>query len=114
MAKRGVFSGPNTEKYEAEKIWYLGIFHAVKATVIFDTSLFAAKVNLYNLKSNADKLDINKLKTVPITLDNLKSRVDTLDGDKIKKILVDLKNLTDLAGKDFVKKPMHDQLVTNC
>ena len=58
VAKRGVFSGPNTGKYEAEKTWYSGIFHAVKATVIFDTSLFAAKVNLYNLKSNVDKLEL--------------------------------------------------------
>ena len=58
MAKRRVFSGPSTGKYEAEKTWYLGIFHAVKATVILDTSLFAAKVNLYNLKSNVDKLEL--------------------------------------------------------
>ena len=34
------------------------------------------KVDLANLKSNIDKLDINKLKNVPTYLSNLKSKVD--------------------------------------
>ena len=39
-----------------------------------DTSRFAKKVDLANLKSNVDKLDIDKLKNVPTNLSNLKSR----------------------------------------
>ena len=43
---------------------------------------FAKKVDLANLKSNVDKLDIDKLKKFPINLKNLKSKVDKLDVDK--------------------------------
>ena len=39
-----------------------------------DTSSFAKKVDLANLKSNVDKLDIDKLKNVPTNLSNLKIR----------------------------------------
>ena len=41
-----------------------------------DTSSFAKKVDLARLKSNVTKLDIGKLKNVPINLRNLKSKVD--------------------------------------
>ena len=41
-----------------------------------DTSKFAKKVDLANLKSNVDILDTDKLKNVPINLSNLKSKVD--------------------------------------
>ena len=40
-------------------------------------------VDLANLKSNADKLDIDKLKNVPTNLSNLKSKVDKLYVDKL-------------------------------
>ena len=40
-----------------------------------DNSSFAKKVDLASLKSDADKLDIDKLKNVPINLSNLKSKV---------------------------------------
>ena len=36
------------------------------------------KVDLANLKSNVDKLDINKLKNVSANLRNLKSKVNKL------------------------------------
>ena len=48
-----------------------------------DTSTFAKKIDLANLKSNVDKLDIDKLKNVPTNLSNLKSKVDKLDVDKL-------------------------------
>ena len=41
-----------------------------------DTSKFAKKVDLGSLKSNLDKLDIDKLKNVPSNLSNLKSKLD--------------------------------------
>ena len=37
-----------------------------------DTSKFAKKVDLDSLKSNVNKLDIDKIKTVPDDLSNLK------------------------------------------
>ena len=44
-----------------------------------DTSKFSRKVDLANLKSNVDKVDIKKLKNVSSNLSNLKSKTDKLD-----------------------------------
>ena len=55
-----------------------------------DTSKFAKKVDLANLKSNVEKLDIDKLENVLSNLSNLKSKVDTLDVDKLVPVPVDL------------------------
>ena len=41
-----------------------------------DASSFAKKIGLANLKSDADKLDIDRLKNVPINLSSLKSKAD--------------------------------------
>ena len=40
-----------------------------------DTSDFAKKTDLANLKSDVDKRDIDKLKNVPSNLSNLKSKI---------------------------------------
>ena len=42
------------------------------ATTGVDTSKFAKKIDLANLKSAVDKLDIDKLKNVASNLNNLK------------------------------------------
>ena len=44
-----------------------------------DASTFAKKNGLANLKSDIDKLDIDKLKNIPSNLSNLKNKVDKLD-----------------------------------
>ena len=44
-----------------------------------DTSDFDKKIDLVNLKSDADKLEFDKLKSIPSNLSNLKSKVDKLD-----------------------------------
>ena len=49
-----------------------------------DTSKFTKKVDLANLKSNVDKLDINKFKNVSSGLSSLKSKEDTLDIGKLE------------------------------
>ena len=49
----------------------------LKNAAVVDTSDFAKKTDLADLKSDVDKLDIDKLKIVPINLSNLKSKVDT-------------------------------------
>ena len=61
-----------------------------KATGV-DTLTLAKKFDLTSLKLDDDKLDIDKLKTVPANLNNFKSKVDTLDVDKLKTVPVDLK-----------------------
>ena len=47
-----------------------------------DTSKFAKKVDLANLKPNVDKLDIEKLKNVPTNLSNLKNKIKKLYVNK--------------------------------
>ena len=54
-----------------------------------DTSSFALKTNLASLKTEVDKLDIDKLAPVP----------------------VDLSKLSDVVKKDVVKKAVYDKLV---
>ena len=54
-----------------------------------DTSSFALKTNLANLKTEVDKLDIDKLAPVP----------------------VDLSKLSDLVKNDVVKKTVYDKIV---
>ena len=41
------------------------------------------KVDLPNLKSDVDKLDVDKLKNVPSNLSNSKIKVDILDVNKL-------------------------------
>ena len=53
-----------------------------------DTSSFALKINLANLKAEADKLDIDKLAPLP----------------------VDLSKLSDVVKNDVVKKNVYDKL----
>ena len=62
-----------------------------------DTSKFAKKVDLANLKSNVEKLDIDKLKNVLTNLSNLKSKVDKLDVDKLVTVPVDLSKLSNVV-----------------
>ena len=54
-----------------------------------DTSSFALKTNLASLKTEVDKLDIDKLEQVP----------------------VNLSKLSDVIKNDVVKKDMYDKLV---
>ena len=56
------------------------------------------KVNLASLKSEVDKLDIDKLEKVPTGLNSLKSKVDKLDVDKLVPAPVDLSKLSDVVN----------------
>ena len=51
-----------------------------------DTSSFARKIDL---KSDVDKLDIDKSKNAPTNLNNLKSKLDKLDVGKLVPVPVD-------------------------
>ena len=61
----------------------------LKSVTHVDTSGFALKTNLANLKTEVDKLDIDKLAPVP----------------------VDLSKLSDVVKNDVVKKTAYDKLV---
>ena len=65
---------------------------------------FAKKTDIANLKSDVDKLDIDKLKNVPTNLSNLKSIVDKLDVDKLVAVPVDLSKLPNVVNLLLLKK----------
>ena len=78
-----------------------------------DTSKFAKKIDLADLKSNVDKLNIDKLKNVPTNLSNLKIKVDRLDVDKLVSVPVDLSKLSDVVKIDVVKKDVYNAKIKN-
>ena len=78
-----------------------------------DTSFFTKKVDLANLKSDVDELDIDKLKNIPTNLNNLKSKVDKVDVDKLISVPVDLSRLSDVVKNDVVKKDVYNTKIEN-
>ena len=78
-----------------------------------DASDFDKKTDLANLKSDVDKLNIDKLKNVPKGLSNLKSKADKLDVDKLVAVPVDLSKLSDVVKNDVVKKDVYDAKIKN-
>ena len=66
-----------------------------------DTSSFAIKVGLANLKSDVDKLDFDKLKNVPIHLSSFKCKVDRLDVEKLVTVPVKLSKLSNVVKMGF-------------
>ena len=76
------------------------------------TSDLAVKENFIPLKSEVDKLKINKLINVPTSLNNLKTKVNNLDVDKLKTVPVNLKRLSDLVDNAVVKNTKFNILKT--
>ena len=68
------------------------------------TSNFALKTNLANLKTEVDKLDIDKLKGLSNNLSILKTKVDQLDFDTLVAVPTDLSKLSNVVNNDVVKK----------
>ena len=68
-----------------------------------DTSNFALKTNLANLKTEVDKLDIGKLATVPVDLSKLSNAVK---NDVVKKTVYDklVAKVDNIDTSDFVLK----------
>ena len=76
----------------------------LKNATCVDTSDFAKKADFTSLKSNADEVDIDKLKNVPSGLSNLKSKVDKFDIGELETTPRDLSKLSDVVKNDVVKK----------
>ena len=75
------FSNPNSLGANVNVKLDLSIYATksdLKNAAGVDTLSVAKKTDLANLKSDVDKLDIDKLKNVPTNLNNLKSKVDKL------------------------------------
>ena len=77
----------------------------------FDTSKFPKKTDLTSLKSDIDKLDIDKLEKVSSGSNSFKSKVDKLDVDKLKLVSTDLNKLSDVVNKKAVKKDVYDKFL---
>ena len=69
-------------------------------------------VDLASVRSNVDKLDIDKLKNVPTNLSNLKSKVDKLDVDKLVPVPVDYNTkISEIENKITIDHD-HDKYIT--
>ena len=66
------------------------------------------RTDLANLKSDVDKLDIDKLKNLPSSLSNLKSKVHKLDVVKLVPVPLDLSKLSDVVNNYVVKKDVYN------
>ena len=69
-----------------------------------DTFKLAAKFDLVSLKTEVNKIHVDKLKTLPDDLKNFKSEVDKLDIGKLKTVPVDLSKIYNLVKNDVVKR----------
>ena len=64
------------------------------------------------MKSEVDKLGVNKLTNVPPSSNNLKTKVDDWDVGKLKTVPVKLKKLNDIADNEFAKKVIFNTIKT--
>ena len=76
-----------------------------------DTSKFPKTVDLASLKSEIDKLYIDKLEKVPTGWIRLKSKLEELDVDKLVPVPVCLSKLSDVVENAVVKKTEYDEFV---
>ena len=76
----------------------------VKNVTHVDTSSFALKTNLANLKTEIDKLDIDKLAPVPV---DLSKQSDVVKNDVVKKTVYDklVAKVNNIDTSDFALKP---------
>ena len=62
-----------------------------------NTLKFAKRIDLASLKSNIEKLGIDKLKNVANNLNYFKTKVDKLDVDKLVPALVDFSEVSNVG-----------------
>ena len=69
-----------------------------------DTAQFAKKNNLASLKSEVDKLGIDRLEKVPSGLSNVKDKIDKLNFDKRVTVPTNLSKISNVVKNDVAKK----------
>ena len=79
----------------------------LKRATGINTSKFAKKYNLFSLKPDADKLDIEKLETTPI---DLSKRSNVVKNDVVKKnvyheLIKNVNAIQTVDTDDLAKKP---------
>ena len=102
----------NETKVELNLSNYAVKFDIEKATGV-DILKLAKKADLASLqtKTNIDKLDTDKLKTVPGNLNNLESKVNEMYIDKLKTVPGELKKLSNVVDKYVFKQADYDTKV---
>ena len=76
-----------------------------------DTSNLAVKGDFIALKAEVEKLDFNKLVTVPIASNKLKPKVDDLDVDTLKTVpTIFFKKMIDVLRKEVIEKTKYAKL----
>ena len=85
----------------------------IKNILHIGTSSFTLKSNLASLKTEVDKLGINKLKSLPNNLSNLKGKVDKLDINKLAPVPIDLSKLSNLVKNELVEKTEYNAKIKN-
>ena len=85
--------------------------HDIKNITHVDSSSFALKTNLANLKTAEDKLDVDKLATVPVDLSKLSNVVK---NDVIKKTVYDklVAKVNNIDTSGLVKKTDYNTKIT--
>ena len=73
-----------------------------------DLSDFPKETELASLKSDVDKLDIDKSKNVLGGVKVSKRKVDKLDVGKLKSLSTDLKKLSEVIEREVVKKSKYN------
>ena len=68
---------------------------------------------MVSLKTEVDKLDIEKLKSFPNNLNNLKTKVHKLDIGKLVPVRVDLSKLSTVVKNEVVKKTEYNAKIKN-
>ena len=84
----------------------------LKNVTHLDVSSFASKTNLASLKTEVDKIDVDKLKTVPVDLAKLSNVVknDVVKKTEYRKLVTKVDNIdtTDFVNKNKHKKDGSD------
>lgn len=76
-----------------------------------DTSNLAVKRDFIALKAEVEKLDFDKLVTVPIASNKLKPKVDDLDVDTLKTVpTIFFKKMIDVLRKEVIEKTKYAKL----
>ena len=78
----------------------------VNVKVELDLSSYATKTDL----KNATGVDTSKLAAKP-DLASLKAKVDKIDVDKLKTVPVDLSKLSNVGNNEVIKRTVYDKLV---
>ena len=85
----------------------------IKNILQIDSSSFAVKSNLASLKTEEDKLDIDKLKSWPTNFSNSKSKLDKLDIEKLGPVSVDLSELSNVVKNEVFNRTEYNAKIKN-